>query len=100
MNEQGIIEISTGFTEEEKYIFIKIVDNGPGIIHDDIEKLFEPSFSRKEDGNGLGLAIVEKIVVEHKGRIYCESEVNVRTEFTIELPNIKDNSIVNDQNEA
>lgn len=86
LNENGQIKISTGLIEEINHIFIKIKDDGPGISEDDIEMLFEPSFSKKENGNGLGLAIVEKIVFEHNGKIFCNSKIGKGTTFIIELP--------------
>jgi nitrogen fixation/metabolism regulation signal transduction histidine kinase len=85
VKDTGEIEVNTG-KNDDNYLFIAIKDNGHGISSEDIEKLFEPTFSKKENGNGLGLAIVEKIIVEHKGRITCQSKENEGSLFTIELP--------------
>jgi two-component system, NtrC family, nitrogen regulation sensor histidine kinase NtrY len=65
---------------------IGIRDNGPGIATEDLEKVFEPTFSTKASGTGLGLTIVEKIILEHKGRVSCTSRPGDGTEFIIELP--------------
>ncbi len=84
MNEKGIITIRTVHLANTALISIK--DNGQGIEADDIEKIFEPTFSKKESGTGLGLAIVEKIIIEHYGHIGCNSIIGEGTEFVIELP--------------
>ncbi len=65
---------------------ISIRDDGSGIPPEDMAKIFEPTFSTKPHGTGIGLVIVEKIVLEHKGRITCSSVPGEGTEFVIELP--------------
>jgi two-component system, NtrC family, nitrogen regulation sensor histidine kinase NtrY len=65
---------------------ISLRDDGAGIKPEDMEKIFEPTYSTKAHGTGLGLTIVEKIILEHRGRISCRSRVGEGTEFTIELP--------------
>jgi nitrogen fixation/metabolism regulation signal transduction histidine kinase len=66
----GIIEVMSRLKDEHT-VMVSVRDNGPGIAPEDLEQLFEPTFSRKATGSGLGLAIVEKIVIAHKGRISC-----------------------------
>ncbi len=68
------------------YLEIDIVDNGIGIPEETLPKLFNPFFTTKDDGNGLGLAITRKIINLHKGDISVASEVNKGTTFTISLP--------------
>ncbi len=68
------------------YMEIDIVDNGIGIPEETLPKLFNPFFTTKDDGNGLGLAITRKIINLHKGDITVASEVNKGTTFTISLP--------------
>ncbi len=65
---------------------IRVKDRGCGIQKENLARIFEPHFSTKTDGFGLGLAIVEGIVNGHRGRIHVESEPGIVTEFTIELP--------------
>jgi signal transduction histidine kinase len=65
---------------------VRIVDNGTGIAPDKIGRIFNPFFTTKEKGTGLGMAISKKIVEAHEGTIGVESEVGRGTEFTIRLP--------------
>ena len=65
---------------------IEISDNGAGIPEEKIDSIFEPFYTTKEDGIGLGLSIAVGIVEQHKGRIHVESEINKGTTFKIVLP--------------
>jgi nitrogen fixation/metabolism regulation signal transduction histidine kinase len=85
MNGNGTIEISTGRIDGAM-AFLSIRDFGPGIQEGDIPRLFEPTFTRRKGGTGLGLSIVEKIALDHRGRVYCKSKVGEGSVFTIELP--------------
>jgi len=69
-----------------KYIKCTIRDEGPGIDQEHIDKVFEPFFSTKETGKGLGLAIVYSIIKKHGGNISVDSESGKGTTFTIYLP--------------
>ncbi len=64
---------------------VKIKDSGCGIEADKLNKIFEPMYSDKENGTGLGLPVCRNIVESHKGRISVASKPGVGTEFTIEL---------------
>lgn len=88
MKNDGIITIDVfkkiiGFTE---YAVIKITDQGEGVVAESDADIFEPYYSTKENGIGLGLAIAQRIVQEHEGRIYYETKPTVGTSFFIELP--------------
>ena len=85
---KGNIYIGTSLLERSgsQRAIIRIRDDGTGISEDDIDRIFEPTFSRKPHGTGLGLTIVEKIVLEHHGSIDCRSKPGELTEFIIELP--------------
>ncbi|HOF00229.1 MAG TPA: ATP-binding protein [Spirochaetota bacterium] len=88
MKNDGVITIDVfkkiiGFTE---YAVIKITDQGEGVVTESDADIFEPYYSTKENGIGLGLAIVQRIVQEHEGRIYYETKPTVGTSFFIELP--------------
>ena len=81
MGENGVLEISTS-KKNEKCI-VKIADNGIGMSKSDMDRLFEPYFTTKEKGNGLGLANTQNIILGHKGSISAESEPGKGTVFTI-----------------
>lgn len=65
---------------------ISVKDNGPGIPQENITRLFEPFFTTKEKGAGLGLAIVQKIVTDHGGRIEVRSTEGESTTVIILIP--------------
>lgn len=69
--------------EDAKNCIIQIEDSGQGVSEEHIDKIFEPLFTTKVDGNGLGLARCKEIVTNHKGTISFE---NNPTTFTITLP--------------
>ena len=63
-----------------------VQDNGPGVAADAREKVFRPFFTTKKDGTGLGLALVQKIIVTHNGRINVSSGPNGGASFQVTLP--------------
>ena len=65
---------------------VRLSDTGGGIPAGDLTRIFEPFYSTKERGTGLGLAYVREVVVQHGGTIRCESELGRGTTFTIRLP--------------
>jgi signal transduction histidine kinase len=67
-------------------VAIAVKDTGTGITPEDKEKLFEPLFSTKVTGIGLGLAVSEKLAEANGGRIEVESEVGEGSTFTLYLP--------------
>ena len=69
-----------------KYIMIRISDNGAGIDEHVREKIFDPFFSTKLTGTGLGLSMCYSIIRKHDGHISCESKPGEGTTFTIYLP--------------
>lgn len=72
----------------DNYVLIKITDTGMGIPPNILSRIFEPYFTTKEkgEGTGLGLAVVHKIITDHKGGIDIESRQGEGTTFTIALP--------------
>lgn len=72
---------------------IRISDTGHGIDEDKREKIFEPFFSTKDTGSGLGLFISHNIVHNHSGQIEVESEVGKGTTFIITLPALKNETV-------
>ncbi len=73
-------------THNSEYIQIIVEDSGPGISKEDIQKVFNPFFTTKHSGLGLGLAIVHKIITSHNGIIEVSSKKNQGTSFSILLP--------------
>ncbi|MDY6973078.1 MAG: HDOD domain-containing protein [Thermodesulfobacteriota bacterium] len=69
-----------------KYVKIDIRDQGIGIKEEDLPKIFDPYFTTKEEGNGLGLATAYSIIKKHDGYINVGSKTNVGTTFQIYLP--------------
>ncbi|MEO6905863.1 MAG: CHASE3 domain-containing protein [Ginsengibacter sp.] len=82
-SDNGIIQIST--ETKNGNCVVKISDNGKGMAKPEVERLFEPYFTTKEKGNGLGLANSQNIVLGHEGNISVESEYGKGTTFTIIL---------------
>jgi signal transduction histidine kinase len=80
----GDITITTEPDGEK--VRIQVSDNGFGIPQEDIRKVFNPYFSTKEHGFGLGLTLIQDIIHNHKGRIAVQSEKGKGTDFTILLP--------------
>ncbi|MDT8389538.1 MAG: cache domain-containing protein [Lentisphaeria bacterium] len=72
--------------EEEKWVKITLTDQGSGIPEEIREKIFDPYFSTKADGSGLGLASCHSIISNHGGRMMVESELGKGTSFIIRLP--------------
>ena len=82
--DSGVLTISIE-SDKESHV-VKIRDNGSGIAEENLSKLFEPYFTSKRNGLGLGLAATLNILQAHKGRIEVTSEVNKGTLFTITFP--------------
>jgi len=89
MEEGGILSIETKMVkleDEKEYAEIKISDTGCGIKEKDLKKIFEPFFTNKEKGTGLGLTIVNHIVDGYNGRIKIKSTANQGTKCFVWLP--------------
>ena len=67
-------------------VVIHVIDTGPGIEADKIAKIWQPYFSSKKNGTGLGLPTTRRIVQEHGGSIDVHSELGQGTDFAINLP--------------
>ncbi len=85
-DDKGGIGVSIDAAKERGYIRVLIEDDGRGIPHDMVSKIFLPFFTTKTHGTGLGLSLVQKIVLAHNGRIEVQSVEGEGTRFTITLP--------------
>jgi signal transduction histidine kinase len=79
------IDVEPG-TPESNEVCVCVRDTGPGIAPDVIDRIFEPFFSTKRRGLGIGLALSEKIVRAHGGAISVESVLGRGATFTVTLP--------------
>jgi len=80
----GLITLQA--VEEKDSIVFKISDTGCGIPSEQLEKIFNLYYTTKSDGNGMGLAITQQIVSQHKGTIEVQSELGKGTESSIRIP--------------
>lgn len=78
--------ILVAVTEDEENVCICISDNGVGISEENKEKIFEPKFTTKSSGMGLGLAMVKNIVENHNGTVTLNSKLNKGTIFKVCIP--------------
>jgi signal transduction histidine kinase len=81
---QGEIRLSTSLDQDHASLVIQ--DTGKGMAPEVVTKVFEPYYTTKVGGTGLGMVFVRQIVDEHRGTINLESEVGVGTTVTIKLP--------------
>jgi signal transduction histidine kinase len=83
----GVLTFCTGFekSDADGEIRVTVRDTGKGIAKSDLKDIFKPFFTTKERGVGLGLAICQKIIKEHRGRIRVTSMPDQGTEFVIRL---------------
>jgi PAS domain S-box-containing protein len=84
MTKGGTLTVQTGETSEE--VWVGVTDTGGGIPQEQLNRIFEPFYTTKKKGSGLGLMIVQRIVRAHGGRIEVESQVGRGTTFRIWLP--------------
>ena len=86
METGGTLTIQTEYLKEAAAVHIRVQDDGPGIPPDDVPLLFDPFYTTKQKGTGLGLYISQKILAEHEGSIEVDAALEVGTAFVIELP--------------
>lgn len=79
-------KIKIHLEKKEGKLFLLIQDSGPGIDSEMLERIFEPYFSTKDAGTGLGLPIAKKIILDHQGTITAESQKNMGLSILITLP--------------
>jgi len=83
---QVVVRGDTVRGEEAEFQRISVTDNGPGIPANVFPKLFRPFFTTKAKGTGLGLAVVQKIIVQHGGQVEVRNRPEGGAEFIVTLP--------------
>ena len=84
VGEKSVIRIVTGI--DDNYVFAKIVDQGTGIKKENISRVFEPYFSTKKSGHGIGMMIVHRIMRDHGGEVGIDSKEGSGTIVTLNFP--------------
>ena len=84
MPDGGKISISTRLKDDN--IVVSITDTGSGISKEDVQRVFDPFYSAKVNGTGLGLALTMKTVEGHRGEIICKSTIDKGTTMVISFP--------------
>lgn len=84
MPDGGLLRISAAASD--RFLAVAFRDNGSGISPEDIGHIFEPYYTTKTNGSGIGLMIVQRIIQDHGGRMDVHSEPGVGTTFTVFLP--------------
>lgn len=82
----GVVRVITERSEEPKGVWTHVEDTGEGIDPEELDKIFEPFYTRKQGGTGLGLSIAKQIVDEHRGDIRVSSEPGKGARFSVFLP--------------
>lgn len=80
------IKVTSEFAQHKNQVVISFQDSGPGLTVDDQKQIFEPFFSTKTKGAGIGLALCKDLIAEHGGNIDVESQPNAGANFIIRLP--------------
>jgi CheY-like chemotaxis protein len=81
LTESEVLRLPAG-----KMVEITVIDHGIGIPQDHLHRVFDPYFSDKKGGRGMGLAIVYSVIVRHGGHVHLDSEVGLGTSVTFFLP--------------
>ena len=86
MDTEGTLTIQTEYVPETEVVLMRVQDDGPGIPREDIPMLFDPFYTTKQKGTGLGLHISQRILAEHRGSIQVDENLEVGTAFVMSLP--------------
>jgi two-component system nitrogen regulation sensor histidine kinase NtrY len=86
VEEKGEVNLNTTYDSSRGLVCLEVADDGSGVAPDVKTRIFEPYFSTKKNGTGLGLTIVSQIIDDHQGYIRVRANEPRGTRFTIELP--------------
>ena len=88
MKKGGTISVQTKEIAEKRMVCVGVADEGEGIAKNKLKRLFEPFYSTKDRGTGLGLPIVKRIIEAHGGRVEVQSKRGKGTRVIVELPHV------------
>jgi signal transduction histidine kinase len=79
------------------FVEVTVEDTGCGVREELLDKIFEPYFTDKSQGNGLGLVVIKNAVEKHGGKVLVKSQVGVGTRFTVRLPAMQADGMSSDK---
>ena len=79
-------QINVELENQDEFLLVTITDNGKGIPEELRERIFQPNFTTKSSGTGIGLAMVNSMVESANGEIWFDTEVDKGTKFYVKLP--------------
>jgi signal transduction histidine kinase len=85
----GLVELSARLNKKDGVLTIAVRDTGPGIPEDKLSSIFEPFFTTKTEGHGLGLWIVQQIIMAHGGLVEASNIADGGAVFAVHLPLLK-----------
>jgi two-component system nitrogen regulation sensor histidine kinase NtrY len=100
VEENGEIRITTSYDHSRGVVYLEVTDNGCGLTPEVRARIFEPYFSTKKNGTGLGLTIVSQIIEDHRGYIRVRPNESRGTKFTIEFPMQTESRLVQNQKQT
>jgi two-component system nitrogen regulation sensor histidine kinase NtrY len=86
VEESGEIKLTTSLDASREVVYLEVADNGSGVAPEVRQRIFEPYFSTKKNGTGLGLTIVSQIIEDHRGYIRVRPNEPQGTKFIVEFP--------------
>ena len=100
VSENGEIRMATSHDRSRGVVYLEVADNGCGVAPEVRGRIFEPYFSTKKNGTGLGLTIVSQIIEDHRGYIRVRPNEPRGTKFTIEFPVQTESDLVQNEKRA
>jgi signal transduction histidine kinase len=88
MKDGGVLTVQTEILnrDDKDWVRVDIIDTGPGIAEEELNKIFTPFYTSKTEGTGLGLPICRQLMITNGGSLRVDSTVGKGTCFTLELP--------------
>lgn len=86
IGENGVVRVGVQHSEDQRSTFFRVSDTGPGISQDHLEKIFDPLYTTKENGSGLGLAVSRDLVKAWGGKLEARSTPGEGATFTVVVP--------------